>query len=67
MKITDAKRAVMLGSEAFGAYGALRQFRKARQHGDWLRLANAVLNLAVVATGVVLTIRELRENAEGDE
>jgi hypothetical protein len=56
----NAKRIAAFGGEAFGAYSALRQLRRARQKGDRLHLANALLNLAVVATGIVLTIRELR-------
>jgi hypothetical protein len=60
-----------IGTTLFGTVGVVRQLREARNEGDALRLADAVVSAAAVVTGVALLVRDLRrmngENGEGPE
>ncbi|RMI42249.1 hypothetical protein [Streptomyces triticirhizae] len=57
-----------IGSSLFGAFGVVRQLREAREEQDGLRLVDAVVSAAAIATGVALLARELRRmNQDGGE
>ena len=49
-----------MGTTLFGAFSVARQLREARQEGDRLRLADALVSAAAVVTGLALLTRELR-------
>ncbi|MCX4964977.1 hypothetical protein ACIGJO_04370 [Streptomyces sp. NPDC079020] len=55
-----------IGTTAFGAVGVIKQARKARFEGDTLRLIDAVVSAAAIATGVALLLRELKRIGDDD-
>ncbi|MFE3904663.1 hypothetical protein ACFXPY_31210 [Streptomyces sp. NPDC059153] len=55
-----------IGSTAFGALGVVKQARKARSEHDTLRLIDAVVSAAAIATGVALLLRELKRIGDDD-
>ncbi|OIV36750.1 hypothetical protein BIV57_14525 [Mangrovactinospora gilvigrisea] len=57
---------ISIGSQAFGAVGIYKQAKKARFESDTLKLVDAVVSAAAVATGLALIIREMRRAARGD-
>ncbi|MFC9619059.1 hypothetical protein ACFTXM_03370 [Streptomyces sp. NPDC056930] len=55
-----------IGSTAFGALGVVKQARKARSEHDTLRLIDAVVSAAAIATGIALLLRELKRIGDDD-
>ncbi|MER6104448.1 hypothetical protein ABT115_19495 [Streptomyces sp. NPDC001832] len=55
-----------IGTTAFGAFGVIKQARKARSEHDTLRLVDAVVSAAAIATGVALLLRELKRIGDDD-
>ncbi|MFH8520227.1 hypothetical protein ACH4CE_35190 [Streptomyces gelaticus] len=55
-----------IGTTAFGAIGVIKQARKARHEHDTLRLIDAVVSAAAIATGVALLLRELKRLGDDD-
>jgi hypothetical protein len=56
-----AKTMVTLVGTIFAARTAIRRMRQARSDEDRLELLDAVLNAAVVITGLLVIVRRLRE------
>lgn len=55
-----------IGTTAFGAISVIKQAKKARFEGDTLRLIDAVVSAAAIATGVALLVRELKRLGDDD-
>ncbi|MER5889809.1 hypothetical protein ABT160_38790 [Streptomyces sp. NPDC001941] len=55
-----------IGTTAFGAISVLKQARKARTENDVLKLVDAVVSAAAIATGVALLLRELKRIGDDD-
>ncbi|MFE0650548.1 hypothetical protein ACFVZH_18370 [Streptomyces sp. NPDC059534] len=55
-----------IGTTAFGAISVLKQAKKARSEHDTLRLLDAVISAAAIATGVALLVRELKRIGDDD-
>ncbi|MFE4330104.1 hypothetical protein ACFRCI_15340 [Streptomyces sp. NPDC056638] len=55
-----------IGSTAFGALGVVKQAKKARSEHDTLRLIDAVVSAAAIATGIALLLRELKRIGDDD-
>ncbi|MEU9621253.1 MULTISPECIES: hypothetical protein [unclassified Streptomyces] len=55
-----------IGTTAFGALGVIKQAKKARVEHDTLRLIDAVVSAAAIATGVALLLRELKRIGDDD-
>ncbi|MFE0643531.1 hypothetical protein ACFW2Y_18245 [Streptomyces sp. NPDC058877] len=55
-----------IGTTAFGALGVIKQARKARSEHDTLKLIDAVVSAAAIATGVALLVRELKRIGDDD-
>lgn len=55
-----------IGSQAVSVVGIYKQARNAREESDALKLADAVVSVAAVATGVALIVREMRRAKHGD-
>ncbi|MFE0699021.1 hypothetical protein [Streptomyces sp. NPDC058872] len=55
-----------IGTTAFGALGVIKQARKARSEHDALKLIDAVVSAAAIATGVALLVRELKRIGDDD-
>ena len=55
-----------IGTTAFGAISVIKQAKKARFEGDTLRLVDAVISAAAIATGVALLVRELKRLGDDD-
>ncbi|MER8234384.1 hypothetical protein ACIRQY_26615 [Streptomyces sp. NPDC101490] len=55
-----------IGTTAFGALGVFKQARKARSEHDTLKLIDAVVSAAAIATGVALLVRELKRLGDDD-
>ncbi|MEU4497921.1 hypothetical protein OG729_11745 [Streptomyces sp. NBC_00210] len=55
-----------IGTTAFGAISVAKQAKKARNEGDTLRLIDAVISAAAIATGVALLVRELKRLGDDD-
>ena len=55
---------ISIGSSLFGAVSVAKQLREAREERDNLRLVDAVVSAAALATGVALLARELRRMNE---
>jgi hypothetical protein len=51
-----------IGTTLFGAISVVKQMRAARDEGDKLRLADAVVSAVAVVTGVALLVRDLRRH-----
>jgi hypothetical protein len=49
-----------LGTSLFSGFTAVKKVRAARAEDDTLRLVDALLRAAVVTTGIILLVRELR-------
>ncbi|MDT0441175.1 hypothetical protein [Streptomyces johnsoniae] len=57
---------ISLGTTLFGTVSVIRRLKDARQEGDTLQLADAVVSAAAIVTGVALLTRELRRiNEDG--
>jgi hypothetical protein len=57
---------VSLGTTAFGAISVAKQVKLARADGDMLRLADAVVSAAAIATGLAILYRELKRLGDDD-
>ncbi|MEV6161694.1 hypothetical protein AB0L71_07175 [Streptomyces sp. NPDC052052] len=55
-----------IGTTAYGALGIVKQVRKARFEHDTLRLVDAVVSAAAIATGIALLLRELKRLGDDD-
>ncbi|MER5747965.1 hypothetical protein ACFV97_08650 [Streptomyces sp. NPDC059913] len=65
-KKSKAGTYLSIGTTAFGAVGVLKQARQARSEHDTLRLIDAVVSAAAIATGVALLLRELKRLGDDD-
>ncbi|MFF8917086.1 hypothetical protein ACF08M_28155 [Streptomyces sp. NPDC015032] len=65
-KKSKAGTYLSIGTTAFGALGVIKQARKARFEHDTLRLIDAVVSAAAIATGVALLVRELKRIGDDD-
>jgi hypothetical protein len=59
-----AKRIATLLGTVFAGRTALQRIQQAREDADRLELLDAVLNVLVVITGVLVIVRRLREGEE---
>ena len=57
---------VGLGGSAWGAFGLVRDIRKARAEGDTLKLVNAAVGALALVTATALLLRELRRLGDDD-
>jgi uncharacterized membrane protein YhiD involved in acid resistance len=57
---------VSLGTTAFGAISVAKQAKLARDDGDMLRLADAVVSAAAIVTGLAILYRELKRLGDDD-
>ncbi|WP_394430164.1 hypothetical protein [Streptomyces sp. SGAir0957] len=55
-----------IGTTAFGALSVVKQAKKARSENDTLRLVDAVVSAAAIATGLALLLRELKRIGDDD-
>ncbi|MFI7344477.1 hypothetical protein ACIBUY_41830 [Streptomyces sp. NPDC050085] len=55
-----------IGTTAFGALSVMKQAKKARTEHDTLRLVDAVVSAAAIATGIALLLRELKRLGDDD-
>ncbi|MFI7011416.1 hypothetical protein [Streptomyces sp. NPDC050145] len=55
-----------IGTTAFGALSVAKQVKKARTEHDTLRLVDAVVSAAAIATGIALLLRELKRLGDDD-
>ncbi|MCQ4206712.1 MULTISPECIES: hypothetical protein [Streptomyces] len=55
-----------IGTTAFGALSVAKQAKKARSENDTLRLVDAVVSAAAIATGLALLLRELKRLGDDD-
>jgi hypothetical protein len=55
-----------LGGSAFGAFGVVRDLRRARDEHDTLKLVNATIGALALVTGTLLLVRELRQLGKDD-
>ncbi|WP_338700819.1 hypothetical protein V2W30_27955 [Streptomyces sp. Q6] len=55
-----------IGTTAFGALSVMKQAKKARTENDTLRLVDAVVSAAAIATGIALLLRELKRLGDDD-
>jgi hypothetical protein len=55
-----------IGGSLFSGFSAFKKVRAARTEEDKLMLLDAVLRAAVVTTGIVLLVRELRRASDDD-
>lgn len=57
---------ISIGSSAFGAYGVVKDIRRARTEGDTLKLLNASVAALAILTSTALLVRELRRLGSDD-
>ena len=55
-----------IGGSAFGAFGIVKDIRKARTEADTLKLINAAVGALALVTSTLLLVRELRQLAKDD-
>ena len=55
-----------IGGSAFGAFGIVKDLRKAREEGDTLKLVNAGVAAVALVTSTLLLVRELRRLGDDD-
>jgi hypothetical protein len=55
-----------IGGSAFGAFGVVKDIRKARSDADTLKLINAAVGALALVTSTLLLVRELRQLAKDD-
>ncbi|MFD5032881.1 hypothetical protein ACFVWX_28335 [Streptomyces sp. NPDC058220] len=65
-KKSKAGTYLSIGTTAFGAISVIKQARTARNDNDTLRLIDAVVSAAAIATGVALLLRELKRLGDDD-
>ncbi|MFE1952466.1 MULTISPECIES: hypothetical protein [Streptomyces] len=57
---------VSLASTAFGAISVAKQAKLARNENDMLRLVDAAVSAAAIATGLAILYRELKRLGDDD-
>lgn len=55
-----------MATTAFGAVSVVKQARKARSDNDTLRLLDAAVSAAAIATGLAILYRELKRLGDDD-
>ena len=65
-KRSKAGAYLSIGTSLIGVIGVVKQAKLARGEGDKLRLLDAVVSAAAIATGVALLVRDLRRHDLGD-
>ncbi|MFE9795942.1 hypothetical protein ACFYRL_29870 [Streptomyces goshikiensis] len=55
-----------IGTTAFGAISVIKQARRARTDHDTLKLVDAVVSAAAIATGLAILYRELKRLGDDD-
>lgn len=55
-----------IGTTAFGAISVLKQARLARSENDTLKLVDAIVSAAAIATGLAILYRELKRLGDED-
>ncbi|MFG2619306.1 hypothetical protein ACGFXC_17025 [Streptomyces sp. NPDC048507] len=55
-----------IGTTAFGAISVIKQARRARTDHDTLKLIDAVVSAAAIATGLAILYRELKRLGDDD-
>ena len=55
-----------IGGSAFGAFGIVKDIRRARTEADTLKLVNAAVGALALVTSTLLLVRELRQLAKDD-
>jgi branched-subunit amino acid permease len=55
-----------MATTAFGAVSVVKQARKARSDNDTLRLIDAAVSAAAIATGLAILYRELKRLGDDD-
>ncbi|AKL68002.1 hypothetical protein OHU17_11540 [Streptomyces goshikiensis] len=55
-----------IGTTAFGAISVIKQARRARTDHDMLKLVDAVVSAAAIATGLAILYRELKRLGDDD-
>ncbi|MFD9484001.1 hypothetical protein [Streptomyces sp. NPDC059991] len=55
-----------IGTTAFGVISVVKQAKKARTEHDTLKLLDAVVSAAAIATGVAILLRELKRIGDDD-
>ncbi|WP_327295093.1 MULTISPECIES: hypothetical protein [unclassified Streptomyces] len=65
-KKSKAGTYLSIGTTAFGALNVIKQGKKARTENDTLRLVDAVVSAAAIATGIALLVRELKRLGDDD-
>ena len=55
-----------IGTTAFGAISVIKQVKKARVDNDTLKLIDAAVSAAAIATGIALLYRELKKLGDDD-
>ncbi|MEY9847049.1 hypothetical protein [Streptacidiphilus sp. MAP5-3] len=57
---------VGIGGSAFGAFGIVKDLKKARAEADTLKLINAAVGALALVTSTLLLVRELRRLGQDD-
>ncbi|MER0448450.1 MULTISPECIES: hypothetical protein [unclassified Streptomyces] len=65
-KKSKAGTYLSIGTTAFGAISVVKQAKKARTENDTLKLLDAVVSAAAIATGVAILLRELKRIGDDD-
>nr|WP_202519444.1 hypothetical protein [Streptomyces sp. SID1034] len=65
-KKSKAGTYLSIGTTAFGAISVAKQAKKARTDNDTLKLLDAIVSAAAIATGVALLLRELKRIGDDD-
>ena len=55
-----------IGGSAWGAFGIVKDIRKAREEGDTLKLINAAVGAVALVTATALLLRELKRLGDDD-
>jgi hypothetical protein len=65
-KKSKAGTYLSMGTTAFGAISVAKQVKKARLEHDTLKLVDAIVSAAAIATGIALLYRELKRLGDDD-
>ncbi|MDX3851878.1 hypothetical protein [Streptomyces sp. AK02-01A] len=65
-KKSKAGTYLSIGTTAFGVISVVKQARTARKDSDTLRLLDAAVSAAAIATGLALLLRELKRLGDDD-
>ncbi|MCX5385840.1 hypothetical protein [Streptomyces sp. NBC_00083] len=65
-KKSKAGTYLSIGTTAFGAISVAKQAKKARTENDTLKLLDAIVSAAAIATGVAILLRELKRIGDDD-